>query len=33
MNEKEQRWKGKRMYGQFVREMPESTDEKKTWKS
>ena len=32
MNEKEQRCKEKRMYGQFDREMPESTDEKKTWK-
>ena len=31
MNEKEQRWKEKRMYGQFVREMPESTDKNKTW--
>ena len=31
MNEKEQRWKEKRMYGQFVREMPESADENKTW--
>ena len=27
-----QRWKEKRMYGQSVREMPESTDVKKTWK-
>ena len=31
INEKEQRWKEKRMYGQFVREMPQSTDENKTW--
>ena len=31
MNEKEERWKEKSMYGQFVREMPESTDVKKTW--
>ena len=27
-----QRRKEKRMYGQSVREMPESTDVKKTWK-
>ncbi len=32
MNEKEQGWKEKRMYGQFVREMPESIDAKETWK-
>ena len=31
ISKKEQRWKGKRMYGQFVREIPESTDAKKTW--
>ena len=31
MNEKEERWKEKSMYGQFVREIPESTDVKKTW--
>ena len=31
MNETEQRWMEKRMYGQFVREMSESADEKKTW--
>ena len=31
MNEKKKLWKGKRMYGQFVREMPETKDEKETW--
>ena len=30
MNEKEGLWKNKRMSGQFVREMPETTDEKET---
>ena len=30
MNEKEELWKNKRMSGQFVREMPETTDEKET---
>ena len=30
MNEKKELWKNKKMYGQFVREMPE-TDEKETW--
>jgi len=25
------RWTGKRMYGQFVREMPESVDKDRTW--
>ena len=31
MNEKKELWKNKRMYGQFVREMPETADEKETW--
>ena len=31
MNNKEHGWKEKIMYGQFVRDMPESTDQKKTW--
>ena len=31
MKEKKELWKNKRMYGQFVREMPETTDEKETW--
>ena len=30
MREKKELWKNKRMYGQFVREMPETTDEKET---
>ena len=28
---KEKLWKNRRMYRQFVREMPETTDEKETW--
>ena len=31
MREKKEMWKNKRKYGQFVREMPEITDEKETW--
>ena len=31
MREKKELWKNKIMYGQFVREMPERTDEKETW--
>ena len=31
MSEKKELWKSKRMYGQFVREMLETTDEKGTW--
>ena len=31
MREKKELWKNKRMYRQFVREMPETTDEKETW--
>ena len=32
MNEKKELWKNNlRMYGQFVREMPETTGKKKTW--
>ena len=31
MREKKELWKNKRMYGQFVREMLETTDEKETW--
>ena len=31
MREKKALWKNKRMYDQFVREMPETTDEKETW--
>ena len=30
--ERQQRWKEKVMYGQFIREMPESTDARETWK-
>ena len=30
MREKKELWKNKRMYGQFVREMSETTDEKET---
>ena len=29
--EKKELWKNKIMYGQFVREMPETMDEKETW--
>ena len=29
--EEKELWKNKRMYGQFVREMPETTYEKETW--
>ena len=32
INEKENRWKEIRIYYQFVREVPESTDAKETWK-
>ena len=31
MREKKELWKNKRMYGQFVREMPEITNERETW--
>ena len=31
VNEKKELWKSKRIYGQFVREMPETKDEKETW--
>ena len=31
MREKKELWKNKKMYGHFVREMPETTDEKETW--
>ena len=31
MREKKELWKNKRMYRQFAREMPETTDEKETW--
>ena len=31
MREKKKLWKNKRMYGQFVRQMPEIMDEKRTW--
>ena len=31
MREKKELWKNKRMYGQFVREMSERTDENQTW--
>ena len=31
MREKKALWKNKRMCGQFVREMPETTDEKEKW--
>ena len=31
IREKKELWKNKRMYGQFVREMPEIADEKETW--
>ena len=31
MREMKELWKNKKMYGQFVREMPETTDEKETW--
>ena len=31
MREKKELWKNKRMHGQFVIEMPETTDEKETW--
>ena len=30
MREKKELWKNKRMYGQFVTEIPETTDEKET---
>ena len=31
MREKKELWKNKRMHGYFVREMPETTDEKQIW--
>ena len=31
MRERKEQWKNKRMYGQFVGETPETTDEKETW--
>ena len=31
MRENKELWKNKIMYGQFVREMLETTDEKETW--
>ena len=31
MRKKKELWKNKRMYRQFAREMPETTDEKETW--
>ena len=31
MSEKKELWKKRRMYGQFVREIPETTDEKEIW--
>ena len=31
MSEKKELWKNKKIYGQFVREMPEEKDEKETW--
>ena len=31
MNETKELWKNKRMYVQFVRKMPETTDEKEIW--
>ena len=31
MNETKELWKNKRMYVKFVREMPETTDEKDIW--
>ena len=31
MREKKGPWKNKIMYGQFVREMPETMNEKETW--
>ena len=31
MREKKELWKNKRMYGQFVREMLQATNEKGTW--
>ena len=31
MNETKELWKNKRMYVKFVREMPETTDEKEIW--
>ena len=31
MSEKKELWKNRRMYGQFVREIPETTDEKEIW--
>lgn len=31
MSEKKELWKNKKIYGQFVREIPEKKDEKETW--
>ena len=31
MNEKKELWKNKGMHGLFVREMPETIDERETW--
>ena len=31
MRERKELWKNKGMYGKFVREMPETADEKETW--
>ena len=31
MNGMVENWKGKQMYGQFIRDMPESTDKEKPW--
>ena len=31
MRKKMKLWKNKRIYGQFVREMPKTTDERETW--
>ena len=32
IKEKKELWKKKIIYGKFAREMPETTDEKETWK-
>ena len=31
MREEKELWKNKRIYGQFFREIPETTDRKETW--
>ena len=31
LNERIRKWHGKKMYGQFVREIPETTDSNETW--